>query len=341
MSTRSHRSPTSEPEVDAARLPEVDEERGSDGPSNQSMQDQLVEQENGEDRSSYIELWESWFGAEQAPSIRDIDGPELREKHEGTAWERPEDGQVFVQGEGDETAVHGNDVAQGQLGDCYFMASMMAVANVSPESIEKLIHDNGDGTYDVTLHLRNDAGQVEPTVVTVDGRLAGGDSPIYADLGDEGREMWPAILEKAMAQYVGSYEGMTGGNIGDSIDYGGALEILTGRDEEYHSTAGMTEDEVLQELHDALASGTPIRVGSREMSDDAEMTAEANAQNVYGNHAYVPSAVDLENRTVSLLNPWGQSHVENLSIEDFMKYYSSYRKTDGPIGEQTPSGGQE
>jgi uncharacterized protein YvpB len=212
------------------------------------------------------------------------------------------------------------------------MAAMVAVARAKPEAIEELIADNGDGTFDVNLHVR-DGWRSAPKVKThtLDTRLPEKyeGTPLYAKLGDtssESQELWPALLEKALAQEKGGYEDIRGSKIANGgFNYAGALELLTGKGETAHETKNLDEDEALLHMQKALAEKKPIVAGVHNMKDDPEKADEARKHNVYGNHAYAPESVDLENRTVSLTNPWGKKHVESISITDFMKYYSRIR----------------
>ena len=66
----------------------------------------------------------------------------------------------------------------------------------------------------------------------------------------------------------------------------------------------------------ALANNKPITVDSLNMEKLPDLTKEANAVNVYGNHAYAVKSVDAVGRTVNLQNPWGSNHVADLSIKD-------------------------
>mgnify|MGYP001550317419 CR=1 FL=1 len=65
-----------------------------------------------------------------------------------------------------------DDAVQGQVGDCYFISSMTAVANTHPEILQKAIHDNGNCTYNLTLwqHDQMDAAPRQ-VKVTVDGSV--------------------------------------------------------------------------------------------------------------------------------------------------------------------------
>lgn len=259
------------------------------------------------------------------------DLPALRDTHANSTWQDFSKGRAFVQGGTDKNQVDPNDVAQGSLGDCYFMAGMAAVSRASPDAISKLIKDNGDGTFEVTLYIRSKPySKPTPVTKTVDARLAvkSPDNPLYAKTGDksaDGVEMWPALLEKTLAMHKDSYDLISGGNIGKGFNFYGASELLTGKAEGYKATDKMDEDDLLLEIAAALEAGKPVTVDSKDMTDDEAMTKEATAKNVYGNHAYAPVSVDIEKRTVTLQNPWGSSHVENLSVAELKRYYRGVR----------------
>jgi len=258
--------------------------------------------------------------------------PALRPKHEGKEYEDFVNAAAFVQGEGDAHAVDANDVKQGALGDCYLIAGLASVARANPHAIEDLIEDNGDGTFDVTLHIRPSRhARPRPVTTTVDARLAVKSSgrPLYAGLGDQADgkdEIWTALVEKSLAQQKESYDLISGGNInGDGFAYGGTHELLTGMRGSYLRTDAMDSDEALLRIDLALEEKIPITASSRNKKDDAALTAEANDRNVYWNHAYAPESVDLNAETVNLQNPWGSSHVTNLSGDDFIRFFKALR----------------
>jgi Calpain family cysteine protease len=261
--------------------------------------------------------------------------PELREKHAGSEWQDFEKGKAFVKGDTDANAVDPNDVKQGGLGDCYLMAGAAAVARADPSLITKLIKDNGDGTYAVTLYLRDTAyGKPKAVTQVIDGRLAvkRAGVPLYAGLGDEtggDQEMWVSLIEKAVAQKKGSYELISGGNIGKGLQFHGATEMLTGKVENYTSVDTLDEDDILLTIASALEAHQSCTSDTRNIEGDEKLTAEATAKNVYWNHAYAPSSVDLDARTINLQNPWGSSHVTDLSVKDFKRYYRGIRVGGG------------
>jgi hypothetical protein len=261
--------------------------------------------------------------------------PELREKHAGSEWQDFEKGKAFVKGTGDAQDVDANDVKQGALGDCYLMAGAAAVARADPGLIRKLIKDNGDGTFAVTLYIRDTAyGTPKPVTQIIDARLAvkRAGVPLYAGVGDEAggdQELWVSLIEKAVAQKKGSYELISGGNIAKGMQFHGATELLTGKMENYSAVDGMDEDDILLTIAVALEDHKSVTADTRNIENDEKLTSEANARNVYWNHAYAPTAVDLDARTISLQNPWGSSHVSNLSVKDFARYYRSIRVGGG------------
>ena len=284
--------------------------------------DQFWFAEDGDDLST---------GTGQRPQQKDS-LPALRPKHEGSEYKDFTNGTAFVQGAGDEHAIDPNDVKQGSLGDCYLIAGMAAVARADPQLIADLIKDNGDGTYDVTLYIRpSRTGYPRKVVKTVDSRLAvkSSGSPVYAGVGDEKdgkQEIWTALIEKTLAQHKSSYDLISGGNIAkDNFAFAGASELLTGQIENYLPTDEMTAEEALLWIQIALESKKPVTAATKNLEDDVQLTNEAKSKNVYWNHAYAPVSVNMEAKTVTLQNPWGSSHVQNLSADDFLKYYRNIR----------------
>lgn len=259
--------------------------------------------------------------------------PALRETHKDNQYQDFDKGTSFVKGEGDAHEVDPNDAKQGSLGDCYLIAGMIAVARANPQAIKDIVKDNGDGTFNITLYIRTSAyGAPRAQVVTVDARLPvkSQDSPLYAKVGDkaDGKdELWPALIEKAVAQKKASYDLISGGNINkNGFNFAGATELLTGKRENYFAFGKLDEDDILLMASFALEDKLPVICSTRsDMEGDEAATREANAVNVYWNHAYPVESVDLDKRTITFQNPWGSHHVKDLPIADVKRFYSSIR----------------
>lgn len=306
----------------------------------------LIESEN---ENSILDFFSDLFGFGSEEAEEETAAPRRQQtaplpamapKHEGKYEYADFEGQsVFVKGEGDASDIDANDALQGSLGDCYFIAAMAAVARATPDAIRKLIVDNGDGTYDVTLHIRETRAQPPaPKTVTIDTRFPEKHkgTPLYAKLSDDeggkdGRgsesELWGALLEKALAQEKGSYEDIRGSKISNNgFAYAGALEMLTGKGQKTYLTGSLTAEQAFELIHGALESGKPVMAGTHNMKNDQALADEARAHNVVGNHAYAPAAVDRSGKTIDLTNPWGAAHaVEGLSADKFMKYYKNIK----------------
>ena len=90
------------------------------------------------------------------------------------------------------------DVAQGQVGDCWFLASLAEVAQCDPSVITNSIHQRADGTYDVYFHTTPSTTVDEH----IDGKLPENvyGQLEYAKLG-QGGCTWVAMMEKAFTYF--------------------------------------------------------------------------------------------------------------------------------------------
>ena len=269
--------------------------------------------------------WWRSGGDNAAKSGLEDSRPKLRPEHEGVA-----EYQEFRRAVGflNDGKVDPHAAKQGALGDCYLLAGCAAEARANPAGVRRLIKDNGDGSFDVTLYIRESWYKApEPKVITVDNFFpTRSGAPIYAKVGrSEGGsdEMWMAIFEKALAQEKGSYDLISGGNINTNFHFGSVHELLTGQQSKRIATASMKDDELLRRIAASLDKNEPIYAGSYSFNDDAAMKAAGDKMDIIANHAYSIEKVDLDSGTVDLQNPWGIRHPKNISIADFKKFYRS------------------
>ncbi len=216
-------------------------------------------------------------------------------------------GNLFLTGE-DQNAIDPSDIDQQGLGDCYLLASLAEIAQQNSELIRDVIRPNDNGTFTVTFYDDGDPVEivVGPHIPATDGstEFAGpGDVPD----GETNPELWVMLIEKAYAQYHGSYGEIEGGFTNE------ALEHLTGSESERSDA----DDVSIESLNDSLSEGAAITVETLS-SDDGEKKQLYEDSELYASHAYYVTDVDPEAGTVTIRNPWGTSEGDTvLTFEEF------------------------
>jgi hypothetical protein len=185
-----------------------------------------------------------------------------------------------------------DDINQGtRLGDCWFLATLAAMADKDPNFIRQSVVDLGEGTYGAMFY---DEG--EPRFYRVDNDLPvlrGSSTLAYAQPGFQGA-MWGPILEKAYALHAGEaggegeYAELDGGWPQDAF-----TDLNLGSDE-----MDVDDDGVLQLIATHLAAGRPVTIGT--VAGDFNM-----GDSIVMSHAYMVKSVDLGAGTITLYNPWG------------------------------------
>ena len=217
------------------------------------------------------------------------------------------------------------DIKQGYLADCYLIAAMGAVAAQRPDLIEKMIKDNGDGTVTVTLwtagYSLTAPGHGKPVEVRVSMKLpsANGTSPTYAR--SSSKELWPSLIEKAyVAQFGGGdYQGLNaGGSPGD------AMSAILGTPSSGFSTSSYSGKECTAQLESMLKAGKATvasSFGKDAAKNDEALKKLADEKNVHAWHAYVVKKADAKTDQITLINPWGSSHPQVLTGDEFRQLY--------------------
>ncbi len=201
--------------------------------------------------------------------------------------------------------IDGDDPLQGAVGDCWLVAAVSAIARMCPERLTEIIRPAGDGRYAVTFKAWDEAtGCYVDHVETVTARLpriAGADFA-YGRARDGKRpdtaELWWPLIEKAYAQWKGSY---------DAIDCGypyAAFEALLGREGEHLDLDELDADALFAALGRAEAERAPVVLCSRPESD----WPRSDRRGLVKDHAYTLLGVYEEGgeRWVRLRNPWGE-----------------------------------
>ena len=142
-----------------------------------------------------------------------------------TGWKNVSSDPLFAPG-----GPSANDIYQGNVGDCWFVAALASSALHDPSLIEKDITERADGTYDVYFHTSATTTIDEH----VDGLLpinsSGGLE--YAKLGQD-NSTWVPIMEKALTYFrnrsiPACYSTISGGSGYEAFNdlAGNATEVL-------------------------------------------------------------------------------------------------------------------
>jgi hypothetical protein len=213
------------------------------------------------------------------------------------------------------------DVHQGDLGDCWLMASLAEVAARDPSDIQNMFTDLGSTTENgsvVELYKVRffDAGV--PEYVTVDTELpSGGD---YYDQPVNG-VLWVALAEKAYAEANGEgfvTTGSPGSDSYDALNEGNpywALQAITGK-------AASPSSINPANIAAAWNAGQLIVLGSSPNANDNLIAGDSN-----GTHAYAVINYNASSSTpFELYNPWGLSSVVGHTSND-----NGHQVYDGPF----------
>jgi hypothetical protein len=191
-----------------------------------------------------------------------------------------------------------DDIFQGDIGDCYFMAPLSALAKTQPNRMRQLVVDLGDGSY--AVHFKRNGQDV---FVRVDGDLhtKSNGSPAYAKLGQED-SLWVPIVEKAWAFFrrnQGTYESTASGG-GSGTAWYDALNLQSQAAETSifaNATAYLTW------IRTRVAEGKAVILGG-----PANFANSAFEGVRRGQHIYMVNKVNTENGTpvsVELRDPYG------------------------------------
>jgi hypothetical protein len=190
------------------------------------------------------------------------------------------------------------DINQGEVGDCYFLAALGALARLNNGSgIRSMFIDNSDNTWTVRFYVNG-----KPDYVTVDRELPASYGYLFyasmgADVTNPSNILWVALAEKAYAQenesgrlgrsgLANSYDSINGGAPGD------ATTMLTGRATNWSVLSSPS----FSAIQGRFNAGDQVTF----VSDDPPADS-----NIVPQHAYTMIGYNAAAQTVTLYNPWG------------------------------------
>lgn len=180
------------------------------------------------------------------------------------------------------------DVAQGSIGDCYFLASLAGFAAVNTSVLINSAADLGDGTYVVQFKSGN-----TPVYVRVNNQLSTGG---FAGLkfAHDDNTIWAPIMEKAWAYFrtrANTYASISGGWMTQVYSAFGVANTTV--------SIGSSEANLYNMASAAIAAGKAVTFGT-----------SSNAPNLVRGHAYTLISVSRDSNGIAryvVRNPWGSS----------------------------------
>lgn len=191
---------------------------------------------------------------------------------------------------------------QGNLGDCFLIASICAVSRDSPSRLRGMVELTESGQ--VTVHARDNVG-LENSIPSGGGGGNNTAGDIYG-YSDDGSTLVP-LIEKAYAKQIGGYQALANG--GDPAD---ALRWLTGQSARTRPISELADVEITR-----LAKGGSYAVASTRIVGPTDpRKAIESLYRVHGGHAYTVAGIDSTGR-ILLHNPWGFDHPEPMPLPEF------------------------
>ncbi|MEH2412924.1 C2 family cysteine protease [Nostoc sp.] len=200
-----------------------------------------------------------------------------------------------------QNGISANDIKQGALGDCYYLATLSSIAQKKPNDIKNMFIDNGDNTFTVRFFNSGVANYV-----TVDRYLpTNAGQLVYASPGssynNSNNELWVALAEKAYAQLgeLGWSRPGSTTNAYPSIE-GGWMDYVTRQVTGLDATSQQVNNMTKTQLIDLVSSNKVLTAGF------------INGANygVVNDHSYSVTSYNAANGTFKLRNPWGHQDAD-------------------------------
>ncbi len=219
-------------------------------------------------------------------------------------------------------------VNQHGVGDCYWEASVAAIAAVKPQLIERMLQDNEDGSYTVSFDGKAPKQIIVPRLNTAEKLL-------YAGVSSGG--IWPGVLQKAWGMYrnselgVARRDAVTFQDVTESGDGNEALTALINNKVTHLEFCDpQVTTSVLEESLNKVVDKKVAMVVSTESSSKTGMDG------VVGRHVYAVVGYNKGERKIRLMDTNGVIEPESkfgrpldgrrdgqfeISVEQLQKYF--------------------
>jgi Calpain family cysteine protease len=227
---------------------------------------------------------------------------------------RRHEGHAFVRGAGEHSSgVDADDIAQGLLGDCYFLSPLAAAARINPGRVRQLIRGPvdtwADGTrvYEVDLYEGHWIGRPSRRTFRVTDRFvstSSGDSR-YAQPGD--------------VAAGGGYDQAHSGLMSDG------MTAVTGSDTDWESIEGRSDARIWRDIKGCVDAGKPITIQTKQQFTGDEMAEARDIEyTIFAKHAYNIASYNEAHQTIDIRNPHGNNHLNGFPLVRLRHFFDYY-----------------
>lgn len=240
--------------------------------------------------------------------------PNLIQKYLDTGW-TPPGGHWATAGEFFHETAEYFDPVQGAVANCYYIASLSAIAWATPFRIAHLTRATGvnQEQFNDMIHFYkpDSGGAIDQDIqITEAVPLTASGDFIYCRSSEAG-ETWPAIYEKAFAKLktgtVSDMPDITQTAWGDCVY---ATAQLNGGTRRYYDTASRSADDLWNILRSNCLSYrtfNPMTAWTYSSGDASPDHVDYSSAHIVGSHCYTVLGWAYQNckRWIVLRNPWG------------------------------------
>lgn len=225
-----------------------------------------------------------------------------------------------------------NDVEQGLVPNCYFLAQMAALARSNPDAMDKYVNPKENGVYEVTIYVNSQPGG-KPVkslktliTLTLDDILPPSNFGMSA-FTKEGTinvnakvELLLMLIEKAYATYKGTYNPNLWTKPNEAIS-----KITTNNSDTYKNDK-FNDKQVANIINSSLEKQLEVTTKTETMSENAKEEAANINKGITEKTTYKVIKVDPISLTISLESSLGSANdITNLPISEFRKFFREFR----------------
>jgi len=260
----------------------------------------------------YERTGEQWVDPDFQPGVssllRNPDAPNSphADWKKTITWKRPEEMRGMQNPVLYETGADPMDIAQGQLGDCWFLSAMSVMTQRERDFVNMFVTKEHSKAGVYAVNYWKNGERVTVLIDSLFPAIKQGNShaPVFAH-SQQQNELWVMILEKSYAKLHASFEGIEAGHVDCAlVDLSGGIG----------SRIDMSKDPwrqqarngvLFQQLLDYHRSGFLLGAGSPAGSDSE---SNASPSGIVQGHAYsLLQIAEVDgHQLLRLRNPWGR-----------------------------------